>query len=231
VASLVHRPWCQMTLRSSAMRPRSSEIPVLTLGGGGTRSPRRDHHRARPRAGDCRGNRPGSHPDLQVHPVPVLPPLERRARRNEREAVSVERVSQASLPVPIRGSRNAHDSRAASRRLIWHPALGARPRRGPTGRMRFVRGTGGEQAAGPDLSALGSRARWGRVGYVGAAFAPPPGTYPLIDTVRLAYTSVQDSGSYPARGSQLANLYPLVAAALYDIGFAAEAGPLTTWSN
>ena len=35
----------------------------------------------------------------------------------------------------------------------------------------------------------------------------------------------------PGTGAQLANLIPLVMAALYDIGFAWEAGPLTSWSN
>jgi hypothetical protein len=80
---------------------------------------------------------------------------------------------------------------------------------------------------------LGSKAFWGRVGYTGDAHAPVEGTYPGIDAVSLLYTSVQDSGSHPmpGDGAQLANLVPLMMAALYDVGFAWEAGPLTSWSN
>ena len=80
---------------------------------------------------------------------------------------------------------------------------------------------------------LGSRAFWGRVGYTGEAHAPVEGTYPGIDAVALRYTTVNDSGPHPmpGEGAQLANLVPLVMAALYDVGFAWEAGPLTSWSN
>lgn len=80
---------------------------------------------------------------------------------------------------------------------------------------------------------LGPRAFWGKVGYRGEAHAPVEGTYPGIDAVGLLYTTVQDSGEYPVpgEGAPLANLTPLVMAALYDVGFAWEAGPLTTWSN
>lgn len=80
---------------------------------------------------------------------------------------------------------------------------------------------------------LGDRARWGGVGYAGDAHAPAEGTYPGIDATSLRYTTVQDSGDYPmpGRGAPLANLVPLIMAALYDAGFAWEAGPLTTWSN
>lgn len=81
--------------------------------------------------------------------------------------------------------------------------------------------------AGP----LGAKAVSGRVGYDGDAFAPAPETYRLIDVVGLRYTTVQDTGIVPTSGRALANLYPLVAAALYEAGFALEAGPLTTWSN
>ncbi|HJT38309.1 MAG TPA: hypothetical protein VJ818_07780 [Actinomycetota bacterium] len=81
-----------------------------------------------------------------------------------------------------------------------------------------------------DARVLGTKAVWGSVGYSGEAFAPAPETYKLIDVVELRYTTVQDSGVMPS-GRALANLYPLIAAALYEVGFALEAGPLTTWSN
>ncbi|MEX2556151.1 MAG: hypothetical protein WEB06_11010 [Actinomycetota bacterium] len=95
--------------------------------------------------------------------------------------------------------------------------------------MRASRGTDGNRlAAGGDV--LGAKAAWGRVGYAGEAFAPARGTYLIGDAMELGYTTVQDSGRHPRRGPELANLDPLVAAALYE-GFAAEAGPLSTWSN
>lgn len=80
---------------------------------------------------------------------------------------------------------------------------------------------------------LGNKAVWGSVGYAGPAFAPAIGTYAGIDPVALRYTTVEDSGDYPTPGigAPLANLVPLIMAALYDAGFAWEAGPLTTWSN
>lgn len=80
---------------------------------------------------------------------------------------------------------------------------------------------------------LGEKAFWGRVGYTGKAYAPAPGTYLGIDALGLRYTTVQDSGEYPlpGDGAPLANLRPLITAALYEVGFAWEAGPLTSWSN
>lgn len=82
------------------------------------------------------------------------------------------------------------------------------------------------------LRSLGDRAAWGRVAYVGRAFAPAPGTYRSADASSLRhYFSAQDSGTCPTTGRALTNLYPLVAAALYEVAFAAEAGPLLTWSN
>jgi hypothetical protein len=84
--------------------------------------------------------------------------------------------------------------------------------------------------AGRDERLLGERARWGRVGYAGAAFAPARGTYLGTCAIRVWLTSIADSGRGPDRVS-LANLYPLVAAALYELAFAREAGPLSTWSN
>lgn len=80
---------------------------------------------------------------------------------------------------------------------------------------------------------LGNRALWGRVGYAGEAHAPASGTYQGIDALSLNYTTVQDSGAYPRPGGaeDLANLVPLVMAAMYECGFSWEGGPLTTWSN
>lgn len=78
---------------------------------------------------------------------------------------------------------------------------------------------------------LGNRALWGWVGYWGECFAPAEGTYAGVDALRLAYTTVADSGAHPRSGVKLANLFPLIAAALYEAGFALEAGPLSTWSN
>jgi hypothetical protein len=80
---------------------------------------------------------------------------------------------------------------------------------------------------------LGDRAFWGKVGYVGEAHAPAEGTYPGIGAAALLWTTDQDSGAHPmpGAGAELANLIPLMMAALYDVGFAWEAGPLTTWSN
>ena len=80
-------------------------------------------------------------------------------------------------------------------------------------------------------SVLGSRARWGRVGYNGAAFAPAPGTYEGVDGGRARLTTVHDSGRARSVKAPIANLYPLIAAALYEVAFANEAGPLDTWRN
>lgn len=82
------------------------------------------------------------------------------------------------------------------------------------------------------MRALGDKVMWGRVAYMGAAFAPAPGTYRCGDAVRLdVYFSTQDSGDCPTGGRALSNLYPLIAASIYELGFAAEAGPLLTWNN
>lgn len=78
---------------------------------------------------------------------------------------------------------------------------------------------------------LGEKALWGWVGYAGEPFAPVDGTYAGVDPLSLAYTTVQDTGDHPRSGPALANLFPLIAAALYEAGFAREAGPLSTWSN
>lgn len=81
-------------------------------------------------------------------------------------------------------------------------------------------------------SILGTKATWGRVGYADQAFAPAPGTYEGIDPVSLAWTTIADSGIPELRsGADVANLFPLIAASLYEIGFAREFGPLSTWAN
>lgn len=79
--------------------------------------------------------------------------------------------------------------------------------------------------------ALGSLAVWGSVGYEGRVWAPVAGSYAGVDATQLNYTTTADSGSHPRSGSGLANLFPLVAAALYEVGFANELGALSTWSN
>ena len=88
-----------------------------------------------------------------------------------------------------------------------------------------------ERRAVGDTSVLGSRARWGRVGYAGQAFAPAVGTYEGIGGARARLTTVADSGRSGTTKAPLANLYPLIAAALFETAFASEAGPLATWRN
>ncbi len=78
---------------------------------------------------------------------------------------------------------------------------------------------------------LGTRARWGRVGYSGEAFAPALETYRWLDSGRVTLTSVADSGRLGSGRRGLANLHPLAAAALYEIAFVQEFGPLATWRN
>jgi hypothetical protein len=80
-------------------------------------------------------------------------------------------------------------------------------------------------------SVLGERARWGRVGYTGDAYAPAPETYLGLNATCARLTTVADSGRAGSARSALANLFPLAAAALYEVAFAREAGPLSTWRN
>jgi hypothetical protein len=88
------------------------------------------------------------------------------------------------------------------------------------------------KATTANSSVLGDRAVWGKVGYAGEAHAAAPGTYPAIDALARQYTTIEDSGDYPqVDDGALANLTPLVMAALHEVGFAWEAGPLSTWSN
>jgi hypothetical protein len=81
------------------------------------------------------------------------------------------------------------------------------------------------------LALLGDRACWGKVGYAGEGFAPAPGTYAGLNATRVGLTTIADSGHAPADRTSFANLYPLAAAALYELAFAREAGPLATWRN
>lgn len=80
---------------------------------------------------------------------------------------------------------------------------------------------------------LGSRARWGRVAYTGAVFAPSERTYEGINVRNMNYTTRADSGNFPGSSShsELGNLIPLVLSAMWESAFAREAGPLSTWSN
>lgn len=78
-------------------------------------------------------------------------------------------------------------------------------------------------------NALGEKARWGGVGYAGRPHAPAEGTY-CLEARGMGWTTLEDSGEL-ARAGALSNLSPLIAAAIYEVGFALEAGPLSTWRN
>lgn len=79
------------------------------------------------------------------------------------------------------------------------------------------------------------RTRTGRViGYRGEPFAPPTCAYPAVSARALNLTTVADSGYAPSATERLADLGslgPLALAALWEAGFALEAGPLSTWDN
>lgn len=73
-----------------------------------------------------------------------------------------------------------------------------------------------------------------RVFYRGEPFAPPACAYALASTKSLPLTTLDDSGYGPPPTELLARLgsvAPLALAALWEAGFALEAGPLSTWSN
>jgi hypothetical protein len=74
------------------------------------------------------------------------------------------------------------------------------------------------------------RLRFGHVSYAGLAFAPAEHTYRGIGP-RAKLTTVEDSGRTTLIRGEIAKLYPLAAAALYEVAFAREAGPLDTWMN
>lgn len=80
-----------------------------------------------------------------------------------------------------------------------------------------------------------NRALWGRVGYVGEAFAAVDGTYSGVRVAPLNFMTDQDAGdsglgrTHPAT---FVNLVPLMMAALWEAAFAHEiGGPLSTWMN
>lgn len=64
-----------------------------------------------------------------------------------------------------------------------------------------------------------------RIGFIGAAELPPPGTY-MFEPDQVRWAPVWDAGEVA-----LDTIEPLIRAALCDLAFASEAGPLTTWSN
>jgi hypothetical protein len=73
-----------------------------------------------------------------------------------------------------------------------------------------------------------------RVRYRGDAFAPAAGTYRIADLRSFTLTTQADSGYAPTtvgRVTDLGALAPLAIAALWEAGFAYEAGPLSTWQN
>lgn len=97
-----------------------------------------------------------------------------------------------------------------------------------------AKGTENQQPVQPVAGeVLGERARWRGVAYSGAAFAPSDRTYAGINPRTLNYTHRADSGRFPGAfsGGALANLVPLVLAAMWESAFVREAGPLSTWSN
>ncbi len=86
-----------------------------------------------------------------------------------------------------------------------------------------------------EMAATGKRALWGRVGYVGEAFAAVDGTYIGVRVAPLNFMTQQDCGdvalsaTHPAK---FGNLAPLIMAALWEAAFVREARvPLSTWSN
>ena len=88
----------------------------------------------------------------------------------------------------------------------------------------------GTQKEPKALRTRGSRA----VSYRGEPFAPAAKTYPVVSTGSLNLTTIADSGYGPSATDRLADLGalgPLALAAVWEAGFAFEAGPLSTWSN
>jgi hypothetical protein len=72
------------------------------------------------------------------------------------------------------------------------------------------------------------------VGYRGEPFSPATSTYPAVSSRSLNLTTVADSGYGPSATERLADLGslgPLALAAIWEAGFALEAGPLSTWDN
>jgi hypothetical protein len=76
--------------------------------------------------------------------------------------------------------------------------------------------------------------RSSRLHYTGTAFAPPAGAYLIGESISLNLSTQHDSGYAPApveRIAALGPIAPLALAALWEVAFAYEAGPLSTWSN
>jgi len=72
------------------------------------------------------------------------------------------------------------------------------------------------------------------VTYAGDGFAPAVASYAVVNARTLNLTTVADSGYGPGPTMRIADLgavAPLALAALWEAGFAFEAGPLSTWSN
>lgn len=70
--------------------------------------------------------------------------------------------------------------------------------------------------------------------YSGEGFAPAVGSYAAVNARTLNLTTVADSGYGPSPSRRIGDLgavAPLALAALWEAGFAFEAGPLSTWSN
>jgi hypothetical protein len=88
-----------------------------------------------------------------------------------------------------------------------------------------------ESGSSPRVASISSGRR---IRYVGDVFAPAAATYPGVGPAGLELTTVADGGAPESEIDRL-TLYgavaPLVLAALWESGFALEAGPLSTWSN
>jgi hypothetical protein len=72
------------------------------------------------------------------------------------------------------------------------------------------------------------------IAYRGEPFAPSAKTYGAVSARTMNLTTVADSGYGPCVTERLADLGaigPIALAALWEAGFALEAGPLSTWSN
>lgn len=74
--------------------------------------------------------------------------------------------------------------------------------------------------------------RYSKVSYYGRPFAPTASTYVGIDSSALIFATHADTGvAINRRTSETRVLHPLIAAALFEVGFATEGGPLATWCN
>ena len=84
-----------------------------------------------------------------------------------------------------------------------------------------------------DPKALQTHARR-TISYQGEPFAPAAKTYRVASSRSLNLTTIADSGYGPSATDRLAELGalgPLALAAMWEVAFAFEAGPLSTWSN